>query len=69
LQTSQQSFRIFSSNYQTFETMDDTIISPPKWQCFDNCPICRALISAAEEGRELSEREMEEVLAEAEAEE
>jgi hypothetical protein len=49
--------------------MDDTIISPPKWQCFDNCPVCRALISAAEEGRELSEREMEEVLAEAEAEE
>jgi hypothetical protein len=49
--------------------MDDTVIPFEKWKCFDNCPVCRALTKASEEGRELSEREMEEALAEAELEE
>jgi len=48
--------------------MDDTVISFEKWKCFDNCPICRALIKAYEECRELTEDEMEIAVAEAEAE-
>jgi hypothetical protein len=46
--------------------MDDTVIPPQKSQCFDNCPICKALIKAHEENRELSQEEMEEAISEAE---
>jgi hypothetical protein len=49
--------------------MDDKVVSPPAWQCFDNCPVCRALTKASEEGRELTEEEFEEAFSEAEAEE
>ena len=45
---------------------DDFVIPNEMWECFDDCPICRALKKAAEEGRELSQDEIEKAIDEAE---
>lgn len=47
---------------------DDFVMPNEIWEYFDNCPVCRALKEAAEEGRELSQEEMEEAISEAEME-
>lgn len=43
-------------------------VSFPNWMCFDNCPVCRLFKRAAEEGRDISEKEMENAFSEAEKE-
>lgn len=45
----------------------DVAVSPEEWQFFDDCPVCRIMKKAAEEGRELSEEELEEAFAKANA--
>lgn len=44
----------------------DIAVSPEEWQCFDDCPVCRIMKKAAEEGRELSAEELEKAFARAE---
>lgn len=43
----------------------DIAVSPEGWQFFDDCPVCRIMKKAAEEGRELSEEELEDAFAKA----
>lgn len=41
-------------------------LMPEKWKCFDNCPVCRLFKKAAEEGLEISGKELEEAFKAAE---
>lgn len=46
----------------------DGVVSPESWKCFDNCPVCRLLRNAAENGHEISHEELEAAITEAESE-